>query len=276
MTDQTVGRTSRRNTKSPSKVMFLLSPEGWADSKSVHILRKKLEALKRIQSDENVDIDKAYGFDMSGESIAAQPPASPDAAAEKAGVPPEMVGRIKTALAGHGRTWQDYLDTGRELQFAPSDVSEAMAKIRASVLGPLAGGTPFALEPETTPQPPAETPLQDFGQKIGGARKDLWQTRGMTFDEAKGLTTSERDVYATKANVFPTPDYAAMVEAGTPREIAWLVKKVKDSISAAPTLTREQEADPEKRQAAQLHYVEVVGKLKDRLAGVKTIGRAHV
>lgn len=30
--------------------------------------------------------------------------------------------------------------------------------------------------------------IKDFGEKIGGARKDLWRTEGMTVDDVMGLT----------------------------------------------------------------------------------------
>lgn len=36
-----------------------------------------------------------------------------------------------------------------------------------------------------------ETKLVDFGQKIGGARKDVWKSRGLSLDDLFELTDSE-------------------------------------------------------------------------------------
>ena len=51
----------------------------------------------------------------------------------------------------------------------------------------------------------------DFGEKIGGARKDVWQERGLNTDDLAAMTEREAEKYVTKQNVWPVPDYAAMV-----------------------------------------------------------------
>jgi hypothetical protein len=57
--DQMLGRTSRRNTASPARVKFLFASNGTADIRRRQVLDQKLEALRKIQSGE--DLDRAYG-----------------------------------------------------------------------------------------------------------------------------------------------------------------------------------------------------------------------
>ncbi len=58
--DQMVGRTSRRNTASPSKIGFMIADQGISDTRRKSILGQKLEALRKIQS--GMDMDRAVGL----------------------------------------------------------------------------------------------------------------------------------------------------------------------------------------------------------------------
>ena len=58
-----------------------------------------------------------------------------------------------------------------------------------------------------------ETKLVDFGQKIGGARKDVWKSRGLSLDDLFELTDSEAKKYVTKENVWPKPEEQTEPEA---------------------------------------------------------------
>jgi hypothetical protein len=58
--DQMLGRTSRRNTASPARVKFLIAPRGIGDTRRQQVLSQKLEALRKIQSGE--DLDRAVGI----------------------------------------------------------------------------------------------------------------------------------------------------------------------------------------------------------------------
>ena len=40
--------------------------------------------------------------------------------------------------------------------------------------------------------------IQDFGNKIGGARKDLWKTRGLILSDLELMNESERNNNANK------------------------------------------------------------------------------
>lgn len=47
---------------------------------------------------------------------------------------------------------------------------------------------------------------EDFGEKIGGAKKDLWAARGLYVDDLLGMNEREADKYVKKDNVWKKPD----------------------------------------------------------------------
>lgn len=40
--------------------------------------------------------------------------------------------------------------------------------------------------------------INDFGEKIGGARKDLWKERGLMVEDLDGMTQDEKEKYVKK------------------------------------------------------------------------------
>lgn len=49
--------------------------------------------------------------------------------------------------------------------------------------------------------------ITDFGEKIGGARKDLWRSRGLKIEDLLDLNLKEYVEHVTKDNIWPVPDY---------------------------------------------------------------------
>jgi ABC-type uncharacterized transport system involved in gliding motility auxiliary subunit len=49
--------------------------------------------------------------------------------------------------------------------------------------------------------------LQDFGEKIGGAKKDLWKSRGLALSDLEEMNSAELDKFIKKDNVWIKPDY---------------------------------------------------------------------
>ena len=52
---------------------------------------------------------------------------------------------------------------------------------------------------------------EDFGEKIGGAKKDLWKDRGLYADDLEAMNEREAEKFVKKDNVWKKPDYAAML-----------------------------------------------------------------
>lgn len=78
-----------------------------------------------------------------------------------------------------------------------------------------------------------ETVHEDFGEKIGGAKKDLWAARGLYVDDLLGMNEREADKYVKKDNVWKKPDYNALIQSGVPVDILYFRKVVRDSLNAS-------------------------------------------
>lgn len=114
---------------------------------------------------------------------------------------------------------------------------------------------------------------EDFGEKIGGAKKDLWSERGLYADDLSQMNSREADKYVKKDNVWKKPDYQAMIDSGTPVDVAFFIKKVRDSLNAAPQYYRTDDT-PEKRLARQKQYVGTIREVQSVVEGVKTRAEA--
>ncbi len=66
--------------------------------------------------------------------------------------------------------------------------------------------------------------IQDFGNKIGGARKDLWKTRGLILSDLELMNEAERNNNIKKDNVWIKPNYQEMYDKGISRRIIYFIK----------------------------------------------------
>lgn len=110
---------------------------------------------------------------------------------------------------------------------------EAVAKVRSGeyTIDDLRGAYPSkkaaAKEPAATN--PAE-PIGDFGEKIGGARKDVWSSFKDKMQAAEGLDIAAEPLSKT----WPVPDYQALLDGGAdPWSVAFM-HAVRDEIPAKP------------------------------------------
>lgn len=76
--------------------------------------------------------------------------------------------------------------------------------------------------------------IQDFGNKIGGAKKDLWKLRGLILEDIIDMNDTERNKYIKKDNVWIKPDYQSMVDKGVSKRVAYFIKTIRDSLPAHP------------------------------------------
>ena len=76
--------------------------------------------------------------------------------------------------------------------------------------------------------------IKDFGNKIGGAKKDLWKARGLILDDILDMNDIERNQYIKKDNVWQKPDYQAMVDQGLSKRIVYFIKTIRDGLPAKP------------------------------------------
>lgn len=67
--------------------------------------------------------------------------------------------------------------------------------------------------------------IEDFGEKIGGARKDIWKLRGLNIDDILEMNEKEKQFYVKKNNIWKKPNYEQLVADGLPVQVAFYIKK---------------------------------------------------
>jgi hypothetical protein len=116
---------------------------------------------------------------------------------------------------------------------APQLVTAGPAATPAEVVAS-ATPTPTPPPPPTRATTRVNTIIQDVGEKIGGARKDAWADRGLAIADLATMSPGEQFEHVTKSNVWPRPDYPALVAAGTPANVAFLLKLTYDGLATRP------------------------------------------
>ena len=103
--------------------------------------------------------------------------------------------------------------------------------------------------------------IKDFGNKIGGAKKDLWKARGLILDDILDMNDIERNQYIKKDNVWQKPDYQAMVNQGLSKRVVYFIKTIRDGLPAKPQGNTNE---------YQEGYVSFVSDIRDKTMAMKT------
>lgn len=111
---------------------------------------------------------------------------------------------------------------------------------------------------------------EDFGEKIGGAKKDFWKDRGLYVNDLSGMNEREADKFVKKDNIWKKPDYQAMLDDGVPLGVVYFIKKARDSLGASPGY-KYSDTTPELRRARQEEYIETVRQLQSVIEDVRTV-----
>ena len=111
--------------------------------------------------------------------------------------------------------------------------------------------------------------IQDFEEKIGGAKKDLWKDRGLIIDDLLEMNDAEKNRLIKKDNVWKKPDYQEMVNNGISVRVAYFIKMIRDATPTKPVITYF-DRTPEVIKEKQEGYVEFVGKLRDYAMNLST------
>lgn len=108
--------------------------------------------------------------------------------------------------------------------------------------------------------------IQDFGNKIGGARKDLWRERGMLASDIEDMNDDERTKYVTRDYVWPLPDAKKLVADGRDVFIVFWQREVRRKVRKSPVIySNDQVMDILK------NYIELVSKIRDTVMAVTTL-----
>lgn len=111
---------------------------------------------------------------------------------------------------------------------------------------------------------------EDFGEKIGGAKKDLWSDRGLLVEDLHTMNDREAEKYVKKDNIWKKPDYQALIDEGVPLSVAYFIKIVRDSINASPRYGY-LDNTPERRLARQEEYIATVRDLREVMETTRTV-----
>ena len=110
--------------------------------------------------------------------------------------------------------------------------------------------------------------IDDFGEKIGGARKDQWSSRGLVVDDLDGMNDRERDKNVKKDNVWKRPNYRALVEAGGDRGLLWAVNEIRKSLQQ--NVYYGYKATEETKVQKQKLFIETVRAIQSMAENAKT------
>lgn len=111
---------------------------------------------------------------------------------------------------------------------------------------------------------------RDFGEHIGGARKELWSAGGINLEDLLDMNDAEKAKFVKKDNIWKKPDYEQMVEAGVPEVVAYAIKEVRNAIPAKPYVSYFEQDDPEKVKYRMECYVKFVTMIRDTMSGVSS------
>ena len=100
--------------------------------------------------------------------------------------------------------------------------------------------------------------INDFGEKIGGARKDLWKERGLMVEDLDGMTQDEKEKYVKKDCIWPKEDMKALVADGMPRFVVYFRNEVRKWVHPQP-----------KEQISAEAYIDGVRKIKGLAESIK-------
>lgn len=85
---------------------------------------------------------------------------------------------------------------------------------------------------EGTAPPADQGRIEDFGEKIGGARKDVWQSYGDRLKEAGSLDLMAEPL----SKSWPAPDYEKLLEAGADPWAVAFMHAARDAVPAKPRM----------------------------------------
>ena len=127
-------------------------------------------------------------------------------------------------------------------------------------------------EETTENKPKATNSTEDFGEKIGGARKDTWQKRGLLTSDLMAMNRRELQQHVKKENVWKRPDFVKAIAEGGDRATLYIQNELYKSINATPYIRRSVATDTTSTafQEAMEKYVAEIREVQKLAEGVKS------
>lgn len=118
--------------------------------------------------------------------------------------------------------------------------------------------------------------LEDFGEKIGGARKDSWSGRGLILDDLSEMNDRERSNAVKKDNVWRRPDYRKLVEGGESKALLFARNEIRKTLNqniTYPRVPEDMKNSPqylEKAKKLQEDFIRTVREIQKLAENAKT------
>lgn len=101
--------------------------------------------------------------------------------------------------------------------------------------------------------------IEDFGSKIGGARKDVWAKRGLQIEDIIDMTEAEKEKYIKRDYIWPKENVVEELEEGTPRFIIYWRNEIRKTVNTK-----------NKGRISEDEYIEGVRKVRNMVEKVQT------
>lgn len=106
--------------------------------------------------------------------------------------------------------------------------------------------------------------IDDFGQKIGGAKKDRWKEIGLGVEDLDDIDLREYMQYVTKENIWSAPEYVGYISAGMEPVCIYFMRFVREKL-AAKTEIRNDGKDRERAEK----YITFVNNVRKTCESIK-------
>lgn len=107
--------------------------------------------------------------------------------------------------------------------------------------------------------------IKDFGEKIGGARKDFYAVALNTKDMGD-MNEVEKKKYVKRDSIWKKEDAAALIAAGIPREVAYWRNEMRISFPPRPYVFTDEYL---------MRYIQTAETIRDLVMNVRTIAEAE-
>lgn len=109
--------------------------------------------------------------------------------------------------------------------------------------------------------------IEDFGNKIGGAKKDLTtkKKQNLTIEDTAYWNDMERKEFIKKKTVWVEPDYKQMIDEGVDKVCVYFIKLIRDKLPAKPTLSWNASNDIKEQEK----YITFISDVRDMVLQVK-------
>lgn len=114
-----------------------------------------------------------------------------------------------------------------------------------------------------------DTKLEDFGEKIGGARKDIWRARGLNSYDLSYMNEAEKRKFVNKNSIWNKPNYEELVHNGVPVRTVYFMKTIRDAAPSNPIINYNY-SSAAVIDEKQKGYTTFMSKLRDATMSLKS------